>query len=59
MKHFRFCFSTRTGRAKRDVVNMVCPSVTERLVQEADNKENTNDSTFASITFDTSIFGSI
>ena len=34
----------------------------ERLVQEADNKENTNDSTFASITFDTSIdttFGSI
>ena len=62
MKHFRFCFSTRTGRAKRDVVNMVCPNVTERLVQEADNKENTNDSTFASITFDTSIdttFGSI
>ena len=62
MKNFRFCFNTRSRRARREVVNMVCPNVTERLVQEADNEEYTNDSTFASITFDTSIdttFGSI
>ena len=34
MKHFKFCFSTRRGRARRDVLNVVCPNVTERLVQE-------------------------
>ena len=55
MKNFKFCFNTRRGRARREVVNMVCPQVTERLVQETNNEENTDDSTFASITFDTSV----
>ena len=55
MKNFKFCFNTRRGRARREVVNMVCPQVTERLVQETNNEENTDASTFASITFDTSV----